>query len=204
MTNKKRKFKEFKNDFINFYILNALSQDGRISYSELARGLGLTHISIKKRIEELLNQNIIKIRAELNYNKFNIKLGLLLLELDYEIFDKIIGIYEQCPRIIYHFTILGQYNLAVLFFGENEATFETMLKSCMLYNLKGIRKSNLLIIGDINKPLFFPFNFKNINLDNEKAPCGAHCVECNKFQQGICLGCPATKYYEGPFKIKSK
>jgi len=199
--NKENLFR-FKNDEINFYILKKLTENGRVSYSEIARELGLSHVAIKNRIEDLLTDNIIKIRAELNYAQFNLKLGLLLLEIEYHDLDYISAIYQKCPRIIYHFNIMGQYNFAVLFYGEDQNTFETILNSCMLYNLKGIRKSNLLIIGNVNQPLFFPFKYNELNSESENAPCGICCNTCKKFEESHCLGCPASKYYRGPFKVR--
>ncbi|MHA1273599.1 MAG: AsnC family transcriptional regulator [Promethearchaeota archaeon] len=202
MKEKERKFKDLKNDRINFYILDTLTKDGRTSYSKIARHLGLTHVSIKKRIENLINKNIIKVRAEFNFSKFNMKLGLLLLELEYQEIDKILSIYDKCPRVLYSFNIMGKYNLAVLFYGEDQHTFETILNSCMLYNLKGIRKSNLLLIGNVNKPLFFPLKHNTFYINSENAPCGICCKDCEKFKIKQCIGCPASKHYIGPFKAQ--
>ena len=194
-------FKNFKKDKINLNILKALSEDGRSSYSEIARALGLSHVAIKNRIEELVKNKTIQIRAEFNFTRFNSKLGLILLEVEYDNYDNIINVYQKCPRVIYYFSLMGQYNLAVLFFGEDQNTFETILNSCMLYNLTGIRKSNLLMIGNINEQLFFPLNFNKLNSESEDSPCGNCCKKCKRFENRLCLGCPASKYYNGPLKV---
>ncbi|MHA1294224.1 MAG: winged helix-turn-helix transcriptional regulator, partial [Promethearchaeota archaeon] len=185
---KEKKENKFKIDDINFYILKTLSKSGRISYSQMARDLGLTHVSIKNRYEDMENKNVIRSTIEINYNKLGLKLGLILLEIETQNFDNLLKIYKTCPRVIFHFPLMGQYNYAILFYGENESTFQTILDSCILYCLKGIRKSNLLIIGKINYPLFLRFNFNLINSENEKAPCGIICKECNKFTNNLCLG----------------
>ena len=193
-------FKNFKKDKINLTILKALSEDGRSSYSEIARTLGLSQVAIKNRIEELVKNKTIQIRAEFNFTEFNLKLGLILLEIEYDNYDYIVNVYRNCPRVIYYFSLMGQYNLAVLFYGEDQNTFETILNSCMLYNLTGIRKSNLLMIGNINEPLFFPLKFNKLNSESEDSPCGICCKKCKRFEDRLCLGCPASKYYHGPFK----
>ncbi|MHA1271948.1 MAG: winged helix-turn-helix transcriptional regulator [Promethearchaeota archaeon] len=193
---------EFKFDDINFYILKELSKNGRTRYSKLARELGLTHVSIKNRYEELEKKGFIKPTIEVNYTKLGLKIGLLLLEVESQGLDEITQIYKSCPRIIYYFPLIGQYNLGALFYAENDKTYETILHSCMLYCLKGIRKSNILTIGGVMKDIFFPFRFGEISNLNDTAPCGINCKKCDKLTSNLCLGCPSTSEYKGPFKIQ--
>ena len=56
-------------DRIDKLILQRLMEDGRASFSQIARETKLTDVAIKKRFERLKRQSIIRgVRAELNYD----------------------------------------------------------------------------------------------------------------------------------------
>ena len=56
-------------DRIDKLILQRLMEDGRASFSQIARETKLTDVAIKKRFERLKRQNVINgVRAELNYD----------------------------------------------------------------------------------------------------------------------------------------
>jgi hypothetical protein len=71
----------------------------------------------------------------------------------------------------------------------------------MISNMKGVRKSNILIFGKLKEDLFLPLNFSHLHQENENSPCGTCCKACTAFIQQQCVGCPASKYYKGPLKI---
>ena len=193
--------KKFKLDKTNLAIFNSLIDNNKINFSKLGKKLGVSHVAVKNKFDRLVDKKIIKLSILINFSKLDFKLGLILLEVDASALEHLLKIYQKCPRVIYYFELIGQYNLALVFFGENEKTFETILKSCMLYSLKGIHKSNILIYKIPYKDLFLPFNFTLLNRDNEKTPCGTSCKNCGAFNQERCFGCPGSKYYTGVLKI---
>ena len=112
--------KKFKLDKTNLAIFNSLIDNNKF--------------------DRLVDKKIIKLSILINFSKLDFKLGLILLEVDASALEHLLKIYQKCPRVIYYFELIGQYNLALVFFGENEKTFETILKSCMLYSLILFRK----------------------------------------------------------------
>ena len=193
--------KKFKLDKINLEILNSLIEDNKINYSQLGKKLGLSHVAIKNRFESLINNNFIKTNIAVNFSKLDYKLGLILMEVETSALEHLFEIYQKCPRVIYYFEVMGQYNLALLFFGENEKTFETILKSCMLYSIEGIHKSNILIYRYSPEDIFLPLNFSLLNQESEDTPCGTCCNNCGAFKENRCVGCPASFYYKGSLKV---
>ncbi|MBY8992495.1 MAG: Lrp/AsnC family transcriptional regulator [Candidatus Lokiarchaeota archaeon] len=197
-----KKFKKkLKLDKINIELFKSLDEDGRINYSRIGKKFGLSHVAIKNRYENLIKKNIIKPSLLVNFSKLDFKLAILLLELETESLDKIKDIYSKCPRVLFSFNLIGEYNHLLLFFAENLETIETIFNSCMLYNLKGVRKSNILLFGSLKEDLFLPLNLSQLDQQNENTPCGTCCKFCKSFIKGQCIGCPASKYYEGPLKI---
>ncbi len=201
MDNIKQFKKVIKLDEINLKIFKSLSEDGKINYSRIGKEFGVSHVSIKNRYEKLIKRNIIKPSLLVNFSKLDFKLAILLLELETESLEKIKDIYSKCPRVLFSFHLLGEYNHLLVFFAESIEIIETIFNSCMLYNLKGVRKSNILIFGSLKEDLFLPLNFSHLDQQNENTPCGTCCKFCKSFIQGQCIGCPASKYYKGPLKI---
>ena len=193
--------KKFKLDKTSLAIFNSLIENNKINFSKLGKKLGLSHVAVKNKFDRLVDKKIIKLSLLINFSKLNFKLGLILLEVDASALEHLLKIYQKCPRVIYYFELIGQYNLALIFFGENQKTFETILKSCMMYSLKGIHKSNILVYKRPLKDLFLPFNFSLLNRDNEETPCGTNCKNCGAFMQERCFGCPASKHYRGILKV---
>ena len=198
----KNQFKKIlKLDKINLEIFKSLTRDGKINYSKIGREHGVSHVSIKNRYENLIKRNIIKPSILVNFSKLDFKLAILLLELDSEAYENVKAKYSNCPRILFSFNLIGEYNHLLVFFAENLETVETIFNSCMLYNLKGVRKSNILIFGSLSEDLFLPLNFNQLDQQNENTPCGTCCKFCKSFIKEQCIGCPASKYYKGPLKI---
>ncbi len=196
------KFKKIlKLDRINLEIFKSLTKEGKINYSKIGKKHGVSHVSIKNRYENLIKRNIIKPSILVNFSKLDFKLAILLLELETEGYERVKDRYFNCPRVLYSFNIIGEYNHALVFFAENLDTVETIFNSCMLNNLKGVRKSNILIFGSLSENLFLPLNFNQLDQQNENTPCGVCCKFCKSFIKGQCIGCPASKYYNGPLKI---
>ncbi|MHA1986439.1 MAG: hypothetical protein ACW98D_07365 [Promethearchaeota archaeon] len=193
--------KIIKLDKINLEIFRSISEFGKINYSKIGKELGLSHVSIKNRYEKLIKSNTIKPALLVNFSEFDFKLAVLLLELEAESLKTINDFYSSCPRVLYSFNILGEYNHLIVFFGENLEMIETMVNSCMLCNKEKVRRSNLLIFGKLGEDIFLPLNFSNFNQQNENSPCGNCCKSCESFVQEQCIGCPGSKYYTGPLKI---
>lgn len=197
-----KQFKKIlKLDKINLEIFKNLSIEGKINYSKIGKKLGVSHVAIKNRYENLLKKNIIKPRLLVNFTMLDFRLAVLLLELEPEGLQKIKDLYSKCPRVLFSFNLMGEYNHLLLFFGEDLETVETMFNSCMLQDLGTVRKSNMLIFGKLKEDLFLPLSFSQLDQHNEISPCGSSCKTCNYYIQEQCIGCPASKYYKGPLKL---
>lgn len=195
---KDKKKHKFKLDKINLSIFKSLLEDGKINYTKIGRKHDLSHVSIKNRFENLIQKEIIQPQILFNFSKFDYKLGVLLLEIDVKAQEKIQNIYKNCPRLIFFFPIIGEYNYVLIFFAEDLSTLETMLNSCMLYNLDGVRKSNIMIFSEEQENLFLPIRWHLFENITEDTPCGTCCKYCKSFMQEKCLGCPSSTHYRGP------
>ena len=196
-----KQFKNIKLDKINIGIFKSLIEKGNINYSAIGKDFGVSHVTIKNRYEKLLQNKLIRPCIQVNFSKLDFKLAIILLEIESENLLKIENIYSVCPRVLFNFSIIGEYNYFILIYAENLGTIETISNSCMLYSLKGVRKSNILILRNLKQDFFLPLKISKFAQKKENAPCGICCKFCEAFIEEKCVGCLASKYYNGPLQL---
>ena len=190
-------------DKIDWKLIRQLRSDGRKTFKELGETIGFTSLGAKKRIEKLLKKNLIHISALVNTDALDLRLALILLEIESaETMRKIIDRYSKCPRVINFFTTMGGYNLIALVMAENQATLESeSMEKCALRSGEGIRRSEFYLIGRVHHYPFLPLKTDALKEKGDITPCGVQCKDCPSFQDKKCVGCPALSYYRGPLKL---
>jgi len=189
-------------DSIDWKLIMELQSDGRKTFKDLGDAIGFTSLGAKKRVDKLLSKEIIDISALVNTDKLNLRLAMILLEIENaEAMRKIIDRYSKCPRIINFFTTMGGYNLIALVMAEDQATLESeCVEKCALRSGEGIRRSEIYLIGGVHHYPFMPLKADALRESADMAPCGVKCDECISFEDNKCVGCPALSYYRGPLK----
>jgi DNA-binding Lrp family transcriptional regulator len=189
-------------DKIDWKLIKQLRSNGRKTYKELGEAIGYTSLGAKKRIAKLLNKNLIHISALVNTDALNLRLALILLEIESaETMRKIIDRYSRCPRVINFFTTMGGYNLIALVMAEDQATLESeSMEKCALRSGEGIRRSEFYLIGRVQHYPFLPLKTDALKEKGDVTPCGVQCKDCPSFQDEKCVGCPALSYYRGPLE----
>ena len=190
-------------DDIDWKLITALQSDGRKTFKELGEKIGFTSLGAKKRVDKLLDKKIINISALVNTEALDLRLALVLLEIESaETMRKIMDRYSKCPRVINFFTTMGGYNLIALVMAEDQATLESeCMEKCALRSGEGIRRSEVYLIGRTHHYPFLPLKADVLKEKSDIAPCGVQCRECRSFQDQKCVGCPALSYYKGPLEI---
>ena len=189
-------------DKIDWRLIKELQADGRKTFKDLGEAIGFTSLGAKKRYEKLRKKNLINISALVNANVLDLRLAFILLDIEnVEALRNIIERYNNCPRVINFFTTMGTYNLVALVMAEDQTTLESeCTEKCALRSGKGIRRSELYIIGQVHHFPFLPLSVENLGGKREVAPCGVKCKDCQSFQNEKCVGCPTLKDYKGPLK----
>jgi len=189
-------------DKIDWKLIKQLRSDGRKTYKELGETIGFTSLGAKKRIEKLRKKNLIHISALVNTDALDLRLALILLEIENaETMRNIIDRYSKCPRVINFFTTMGGYNLIALVMAEDQATLESeSMEKCALRSGEGIRRSEVYLIGRIHHYPFLPLKADALKEKGDITPCGVQCKECPSFQDEKCVACPALSYYRGPLE----
>ena len=190
-------------DNLDWKIIMKLRSDGRTTFKELGETIGFTSLGAKKRVDKLLKKGIIHISALVNTDALDLRLALILLEIENaETMRGIMDRYSKCPRVINFFTTMGGYNLIALVMAEDQATLESeCMEKCALRSGEGVRRSEVYLIGKVHPYPFLPLKADALREKADIAPCGVQCRCCPSFQDQKCVGCPALSYYRGPLKL---
>jgi Lrp/AsnC family leucine-responsive transcriptional regulator len=189
-------------DYVSWEIIRELRRDGRTTFKRLGDTIGFTGLGAKKRVEKLLEQDVIKVSALVNAEKLNLRLAMVLLETeDVEVTRMIVDRFRDCPRVINFFTTLGGYNLVALVMAEDQDTLESeCMENCSLRGCEGIRRSEFYPICNIHYSSFLPVKGYGTSKEGNITPCNVDCRSCLSYQDQKCVGCPATKNYRGPLR----
>ena len=187
-------------DEIDRKIVSQLQLDGRTTLKELSRIVGYTSMGAKKRVENLLEQEIIKVSALLNTDPLKLCAAILFLEIESaEAMHKLLERFRDCPRVIHIFTTLGGYNLIALVVAENQETLESIsIEKCSLRSSEGIRRSEFYPISDIHYSPFLSVREYLTHKEKTISPCNVDCIPCERYKAKKCVGCPTTQHYLGP------
>lgn len=181
-------------DELDLKIIRCLSKNVRKTVSRLAREVGVTRPTIKKRLNNLLNRKIVTIGLTLDVKK----LGFHIREVGFRvksIEDKLElrRVLSRCPRALMLTCPLEGATLSVYIFGEDLETLRSVIES-----LKESPYTEAVYMTQ-SEPTFR--RVFNVNLFPDKgnfAPCGRKCSECFSYRNNLCVGCPAVIEYKGP------
>jgi DNA-binding Lrp family transcriptional regulator len=184
-------------DEIDKKIISLLQEDGRTSLSEIGQKLGLSHVSVRRRLKNLC-KSLVNVSADLNAEQLGLRVAIVCAEVEtHERLRELIDIFSKCPRIVFVTTTTGAYNVMTIMVAENADTLNAILEVCSLRAQKGIRRSEAIIGEAPAVPKYLPVKIVP-DRKMEIAPCGINCGKCLRYKNQKCLACPATKYYRGP------
>lgn len=152
-------------DKIDLKIIQALSENGRESFSAIAREVGLTDVAIKKRLERLLKKGVIKrITAELNLKVLGFE-NPVYIQLRTELSKNkmITKKLAEMDYVMELYQVLGEYNILLKLlipnleeaeiFVEKLGTIDGVLDVKTIVVLSQLKKSNTLPAFSLQKKL---------------------------------------------------
>ena len=186
-------------DEVDRKIISQLQLDGRTTLEELGKITGYTSMGAKKRIDKLLEREVIKVSALLNLRPLNLCAAIVLLEIaSADAMQRLLDRFRDCPRVVHIFTTLGGYNLIALVVAEDQDTLESIsMEKCSLRSSEGIRRSEFYPIGNIHYSPFLAIREHLTHKEKTISPCNVDCRPCQRYKAKKCVGCPATTYYRG-------
>ena len=138
-------------DDLDQKIIALLKRDGRYSHARLAEELGVNVATIAKRIDKMLAEDIISIKAVLNPFKFGFNAhAFITLDIKLSNIDQICAQLINNPNISLLATIFGRYDVLVIADFPNWEMLQEFVTG-ELANIEGISKIDTFPIIEIKK-----------------------------------------------------
>lgn len=116
-----------KLDGTDLKIIQALSEDGRKSFVEIAKATGLSPVGVKNRVERLLEDGVLKIKGLLSMEKVYSVSANIEIEADQKTISKLIEKFEKSPLVYHLVETSGRYNLLVSIIAPNLISIENFI-----------------------------------------------------------------------------
>ncbi|MEM4511534.1 MAG: Lrp/AsnC family transcriptional regulator [Nanopusillaceae archaeon] len=139
--------KKSKIDEIDIKILEFLEENSRIKNTKIAKALGLTEAAIRKRIEKLIKNNIIrKFTIVVDYKAFGYKNCIIGINVQKnKIFDVIKNILKT-KKIKSLYISIGDHDILLEFVYKNQKDLENFIE--ILKKIEGVENICPAIIVD--------------------------------------------------------
>jgi Lrp/AsnC family transcriptional regulator for asnA, asnC and gidA len=136
-------------DNIEYEIIRALHENARVAASEIARKTGANERTVRKRIERLLNENVIRLTAILNPLAFGyITAADIFIQVEPEREDAVIDELMGMPEVTYVAFGQGTNDISIeARFKDNDALREFIRTT--LANMEGVTVDRYALVPRI-------------------------------------------------------
>jgi DNA-binding Lrp family transcriptional regulator len=192
-----------KLDKVDKELIGHLFDDGRCKLIALGEYMGailedkdkISHVAVQKRLSKLIDNELIKIQANLNVNAMSYISAIILIETkEYDAQKRIIERFRLCPRVIFIDLVSGRYNIILRVSAPSLKEMESFLQYCWLKQEEGIRNMEIYLSTTNVKPRYIPIPIMIAEKKRAIAPCGFRCNMCDLYKHRECMGCPATRF----------
>ncbi len=185
-------------DNIDKELVSILLQDGRRSLSDIGKQLGMSHVAVSKRLDRMLNSNVVHVYAGVSAEELDIKLLFMAIETEsMDVADKILEKYRGCPRLLILAPVTGRYNLFAVMVVEDTWSLESVIGTCSMRTEPGVRRSESWFGNAPLIPKYIPIDLAPKLSEDATTPCGRKCFDCKRYSSEKCVGCPPTEAYRG-------
>lgn len=133
-------------DSTDLSILKLLRQDPRMPYTQIADTMGISRVTVKNRMDRMLEENLVILSAKVNIQNQGGKMAILGLEVKSEsLWDECIEKLNSLPWVLMGFKSMGKSNLRILIFGETDEILERNIDEFRYYHC--VNFINVEILG---------------------------------------------------------
>lgn len=146
-------------DAIDLKIITHLAEDGRKPLAKIGKGVRLSSVAVKNRLDRLLRENILRIQGRLSINRFYVISAQIGIEADGKIVETLIEKFEKLQDV-YHLvrTASGRFNLFVGILAHDLEHIETFVEN-EVRSVNGVRHIDVFIGELPATPKSFPLKF---------------------------------------------
>ncbi len=178
-------------------LISILQQNGRTSLSDMGKILGMSHVAVSKRLDKLVDADLVKVSAGVNTEHLDAKVLFIGLETEnMEVAEKIQKKYASCPRLLMFAPVTGRYNLFAMMIAEDTWSLESIIGTCSMRTESGVRKSESWFGNAPSIPKYLQVDLAPDTTGGTVGPCKMDCAKCKRYLADKCVGCPDTTCYK--------
>jgi len=183
-----------KLDSLDFKIIRELATDGRISITDLAEKVQSSRPTVTNRLSRMKELGLLKVVGGLDFLNLGFKMATVGLEIKTEEGRKeALETLSKCPRVQTIFRSPKKANVELGVWGEDDQTINSTIES-----FRDIPNVDIIDINYLGTPIAGNIILRLDPKQQDKTPCGMVCVDCHRYQNGWCHGCPDSKDYKNP------
>jgi Lrp/AsnC family leucine-responsive transcriptional regulator len=180
-------------DELDLKIIYQLQKDGRVSITDLAKSVESSRPTVTNRLDRLMAEELVVIKAGVNLSKLNYKIADVGLEvISDETRGEIEKYFKECPRVLDVFRTPEKANIHLRVWGEDDNTIKSTIES-----FRDIPKVDIVYTHYLGTPIHGSIIIDVETKSGEQTPCGKICIKCHRYTNQWCLGCPLTTDYKG-------
>lgn len=182
-------------DELDLKIIRKLQIDGRASVTELAEEAESSRPTVTNRLKRLLDDELIIIRGGLNLRKFGFKTAHVGLEVRTDKTRKEMETHlKNCPRVLNVFRTAEKANIQLSIWGEDDQTINSMIES-----FGDQPNVSIVYTHYLGTPIHGDLAINAGTGKDDETPCGIKCIECHRYHNAWCRGCPSSSGYTTHF-----
>ena len=132
-------------------IIELLQDNARQSNAAIARIIGVSEATIRRRIKIMVDDGSLSIRAVPNPNSFGLDTSAIIgVDVQPDMLDKVAEAITERDEVIYLGVSTGRYDLIIWVLVRTLNELRELLET-FLAKVKGIRKTETLVMLDIKK-----------------------------------------------------
>lgn len=142
-------------DAYNLKILKELQVNGRTSFAEIGRKIGLSAPSVAERVQKLEDEGVIEgYAAKLNFEKLGFGLNAIIeLDVSYVQFKKLLSEIGGFPEIYEFLKVTGKNSVILKAVARNNAGLENLINRL---SALGQPQTSIILSSYVNRPVILP------------------------------------------------
>lgn len=165
-------------------IIEYFKNNPRSSFNQAAGEINLAKATIKRRFDNLVENDVINVLLTANASKLDFSHALSFVEITQSSTEKaILDTFHSCPLVTTMFSLSGfEYNLVICLFSRDRNYIAQFMDVFPLSRLDGVKRRNTFFTkeseGFVGKPFWIPLAKNSQKTFFDKPFCNYECDSC--------------------------
>lgn len=152
----------FMFDELDLQIIQALQENSRASYVDLAKSLGVVRDTVKKRIQEMQKSGLLKISTKPNLQALGYNfMSMVGMQINISELTRISEALAKKPNVCYLACVTGRYDLVAIIISRSAEELKRIIESD-ISSVQGILRTETFVSLDIVKGGLLEFDTTDI------------------------------------------